>query len=203
MRGSSSVYALVDATCEVVPGDRIAVVGPSGSGKSTLMHLLAGLDEPTSGEVFWPLLGTRETLIPREIGFVFQSPSLLAPLNVLENIELPLLLSGASQAEARSAAMQLLLDMELSEIGEKLPEELSGGQAQRVAVARSLVTRPKLILADEPTGQLDHPTARHLFDVMLTLLAKSDAALVIATHDAAVAERMDRVWEMKHGKLEM
>jgi ABC-type lipoprotein export system ATPase subunit len=202
VRGSSPVHALVDATCEVLPGDRIAVVGPSGSGKSTLMHLMAGLDEPTSGEVSWPLLGIRETLIPREIGFVFQSPSLLSPLNVLENIELPLLLSGASQVEARSAALELLQDMELSEIGEKLPEELSGGQAQRVAVARSLVTRPKLILADEPTGQLDHPTAQHLFDVLLASMAKSDTALVIATHDAAVAGRMDRGWDMEHGKLE-
>jgi len=193
--------ALQHATCRIERGDRIALVGPSGSGKSTLLHLLAALDEPTSGTVRWPALGERETLRPSKISFVFQTESLLAPLTVLENIEVPRLLAGSSADEARNDASEILGALELGALADKLPEEISGGQAQRAAVARSLITRPALILADEPTGQLDHHTAAHLLDLVLRRLEGTDAALVIATHDPFVAGRMKTQWKMEHGVL--
>jgi ABC-type lipoprotein export system ATPase subunit len=134
---------------------------------------------------------------------VFQMPSLLAPLTVVENVEIPLLLGPASAEKARAAALDALDRIGLKSLAEKLPEELSGGQAQRVAVARALATQPKLILADEPTGQLDHPTAQHLFDVLLASLEGTDIAIVVATHDITVAERMHKKWQMQYGILEV
>ncbi|MBF6614127.1 MAG: ATP-binding cassette domain-containing protein [Chloroflexi bacterium] len=201
--GDTTAVALSSATCVVRPGDRIALIGPSGSGKSTLLHLMGGLDTPTSGTLEWPLLGARDTLRPSQVALVFQMPSLLAPLTAVENVELPLLLGGASEKEARTAALDALGRIELEEIADKLPEELSGGQAQRVAVARALAYKPKLILADEPTGQLDHATAGHLFDVWLGALEGTDTALVVATHDLLVANRMHVSWHMQHGTLEV
>src|SRR5712671_5578759 len=195
------VAALQHATCKIVRGDRIALVGPSGSGKSTLLHLLAGLDEPTSGTITWPALGDESALRPTKVSFVFQAESLLAPLTVVENIEVPCLLGGSSADAARDDATQLLADLDLNALADKLPEEISGGQAQRAAVARSLVTRPALILADEPTGQLDHATASHLLDLFERRLEGTDAALVIATHDMSVAKRMKTQWTMEHGIL--
>ena len=200
-RGATRVVALIDATCAVAPGDRIALVGRSGSGKSTLLHLMGGLDTPTSGALTWPVLGPRATLRPTKVALVFQMPSLLPPLTVVENVELPLLLGRADATTARAAALDALMRMELTSIADKLPEELSGGQAQRVALARALAYHPPLILADEPTGQLDHPTAQHLFDVLLAALDGTDSALVIATHDLAIAERMNTLWRMRHGRL--
>ncbi len=200
-QGSTLVPALATATCAVYPGDRIALVGPSGSGKSTLLHLLAGLDTPTSGTLIWPALGERATLRPLKVGFVFQAPSLLAPLTALENVALPLLLAGSTEREAEQQAQAMLEQIQLAEIADKLPEELSGGQAQRVAVARALVTRPALLLADEPTGQLDHATAQRLIDVVLAALNDTPTALVIATHDPLIAARLDHVWRMEHGVL--
>jgi putative ABC transport system ATP-binding protein/lipoprotein-releasing system ATP-binding protein len=187
----------------VVPGDRIAVVGPSGSGKSTLLHLLSELDTPTSGRISWPALGPRTTLRPKKIGFIFQAQSLLAPLTVAENVELSLLLGDIDRARARAAALDMLERMDLGELAEKLPEELSGGQMQRVAWARTLACRPKMILADEPTGQLDHPTAQHLFDTLLAILEDSDTALVVATHDKSIADRLNKKWYLQHGRLEV
>jgi putative ABC transport system ATP-binding protein/lipoprotein-releasing system ATP-binding protein len=202
-RGETEIVALASATCVVAPGDRIALVGPSGSGKSTLLHLMGGLDIPTTGTIIWPALGARETLRPAHVAFVFQTPSLLAPLTVVENVELPLLLGHRPAEAARVAALEALARLELAAIAEKLPEELSGGQAQRVAMARALAYQPRLILADEPTGQLDHPTAQHAFDVLLDTLAGTETALVVATHDLLVAERMHSAWHMRHGFLEV
>jgi putative ABC transport system ATP-binding protein/lipoprotein-releasing system ATP-binding protein len=133
---------------------------------------------------------------------IFQSQSLLAPLTVVENVEIPLLLANVDPQKARKDAINALELMRMTALAEKLPEELSGGQAQRVAVARALAARPRLILADEPTGQLDHPTAQHLFDVLLASLDGTDIAFVVATHDMSVAERMTTVWHMQHGLLE-
>ncbi len=202
-QGATPVVALASATCAIRPGDRIALMGPSGSGKSTLLHLLAGLDTPTSGTLTWPALGDRATLRPQQVGLVFQAPSLLAPLTARENVALPLLLAGTGEQEAQQRAQAILAQIGLAEIADKLPEELSGGQAQRVAVARALVVRPALLLADEPTGQLDHATAQHLLDSLLAALVGTATALVIATHDPLVAARMDRVWHMAHGVLEV
>ena len=203
LQGKTTVEAVESMTCEVVPGDRIAVVGPSGSGKSTLLHLMGGLDTPTKGSIIWPALGGKEDLRPGNVGFVFQTVSLIASLTALENVELPLLLLQVKSSEARTVAFTALENIGLGSIADKLPEELSGGQAQRVAVARALASRPKLILADEPTGQLDHPTAQHLFDVLLASLESSDTALIVATHDSAIAGRMNTVWYIEHGRLEV
>lgn len=201
-RGGRLVPALTSATCQVHPGDRIALVGPSGSGKSTLLHLMGGLDTPTSGTIRWPTLGTRATLRPTRVAFVFQMPSLLAPLSVVENVEIPLLLGGEHPRRARRVALDVLERIGMGALAEKLPEELSGGQAQRVALARALAYRPALILADEPTGQLDHLTAMHLFGALDAALADTATALVVATHDLAVADRMRTIWRMRHGVLE-
>lgn len=203
IQGKTPVNVLASITCAVVPGDRVAVVGPSGSGKSTLLHLIGGIDTPTSGSISWPELGPKRELRPKKIGFVFQMETLLAPLTVVENVELPLLLEDVKPQEARAAALQALRDLELESIADKLPEEISGGQAQRIAVARALSPRPKLILADEPTGQLDHPTAQRLFDVLLTSIEDSDTALVLATHDPAIAGRMRTTWHLLHGRMEV
>jgi ABC-type lipoprotein export system ATPase subunit len=203
IQGKTPVSALESVFCEVIPGDRIAVVGPSGSGKSTLLHIMGGIDTPTKGYISWPSLGKKETLRPRKVGFVFQAMSLLAPLTAVENAELPLLLAGEKPSEARNAAFKALSDVGLDAVSDKLPDELSGGQAQRVAVARALSSHPRLFLADEPTGQLDHPTAEHLFDVLLDSLKLTNTALVVATHDLAIAERMDTIWLVEHGRLEV
>jgi len=199
-RGESTIAALVSATFRIMPGDRIAIVGPSGCGKSTLLHLIGGLDSPTSGTIVWPALGRAEDLRPQQVALVFQAPSLLPPLTVVENVELPLLL-GRESSEARAAAEAALALFGLADLKDKLPEELSGGQAQRVSLARALSARPRLLLADEPTGQLDRATAMPMIDALLRSIDHT-TALVIATHDLAVAERMDGIWRMRHGMLE-
>jgi ABC-type lipoprotein export system ATPase subunit len=203
LQGKIPVQVLTSITCAVVPGNRIAVVGPSGSGKSTLLHLMGGLDTPTSGSISWPELGPKRDLRPKKIGFIFQTESLLAPLTVVENVELPLLLGDVKPIEARAAAIKALKDIDLETIADKLPEELSGGQAQRVAVARALSSRPKIILADEPTGQLDHPTAQRLFDVLLASIENSETTLIVATHDPAIAGWLRTTWHLQHGRLDV
>jgi putative ABC transport system ATP-binding protein/lipoprotein-releasing system ATP-binding protein len=199
-RGDKTIEALAPATCRVRAGDRIAVVGPSGSGKSTLVHLLAGLEAPSAGEIRWPLWGGADGLRRGKVAVVFQSPSLMPALSAIENVELPLILAGDCD-NARGTAMHALARIGLAELAEKLPEELSGGQGQRVAMARAMAVRPQLFLADEPTGQLDQSTGKALIDFLLEWLAGSRTALVIATHDPAIAERMTDVWRMDHGRL--
>ena len=199
--GPNAVVAVHGATCEVQPGDRIALMGPSGSGKTTLLHLMAGLDEPTVGTVSWPALGSRQELTPGPLAIVFQAPSLLPPLDVLENVALPLLLQGRGRTEAMAKARLALDRLDLGELAAKLPEELSGGQAQRVAVARVLAGEPRLILADEPTGQLDQHTGTQVIDELIGAATELGAALVINTHDPAVANRFLLRWEMADGRL--
>jgi ABC-type lipoprotein export system ATPase subunit len=199
-QGGVSVAAIVSATFRVHEGDRVALVGRSGSGKSTLLHLMAGLDVPTSGTVRWPALGAAGTLLPGKISLVFQAPSLLEPLTVSENVALPLLMANAACDIARAVADSLAA-FGLEHLALKLPEELSGGQMQRVAMARALAGNPSVILADEPTGQLDQPTGSALLDALVAHLAGTQTALVVATHDPAVAGRMERVWQIEHGTL--
>jgi lipoprotein-releasing system ATP-binding protein len=199
-RGDRIFEALAPTTCRVTAGDRIALMGPSGSGKSTLVHLMAGLDQPSAGEIRWPMLRDPEALRPGKVAVVFQSPSLMPALSVVENVELPLIL-GSAPGDTHRVAMDALARVGLAELAEKLPEELSGGQAQRVAMARAMAARPRLFLADEPTGQLDQSTGKALIDCLLEWLAGSRTALVIATHDPAVAGRMADVWRMDHGHL--
>jgi ABC-type lipoprotein export system ATPase subunit len=196
--GRSTVLSDID--CEIISGARIALIGPSGCGKTTLLHILGGLDKPTIGTIEWPGLGPFEDLRPRQIGFVFQSPSLFPALTAAQNVDLPAVLAG-EDVGANGTAGALLELLDLTELANKLPEELSGGQAQRVAMARALALGPKLLLADEPTGQLDSITARHLLDVVLDRLKGTDLALVVATHDEDVAARMATRWTMDHGRL--
>lgn len=199
--GRAAVVAVHGTSCEVRAGDCIALAGPSGSGKSTLLHMLAGLERPTSGTVSWPGIGPVEALRPGPVGVVFQGPSLLGPLDVVENVTLPLLLAGVARAEADDRAHALLGRLDLEGLARQLPEELSGGQAQRVAIARALVTRPQLVLADEPSGQLDHAAAAVVLGVLLEAVAGSGAALVVSTHDRRIAGRLPVQWSMADGRL--
>lgn len=199
--GQAATVALQPTDCEVEPAARVALVGPSGSGKSTLLHLMAGLDEPTVGTVFWPAIGDRAALRPGPVAVIFQGPSLLPPLTIEENVALPLVLGGATDSAARAAARAALERLDLLALREKLPEEISGGQEQRVAVARALAGNPVLILADEPTGQLDQASGAAVVDVLLAAAEHAGAALVVATHDRAVARRLPVRWELRSGKL--
>jgi ABC-type lipoprotein export system ATPase subunit len=190
-----------DVTITVPPGARIAVTGPSGSGKSTLVHLLAGLEKPTTGTVAWPGLTDGDARPAHDIGLVFQGPSLLPALSVIENVALPLLLQGVDDVDARERARDALDDLDLVSLADMLPEEISGGQAQRVAIARVLAMAPRLIMADEPTGQLDHRSAEHVVDVLVEAADRLGAALVIATHDLAVVRRLPARWLMRDGTV--
>jgi putative ABC transport system ATP-binding protein/lipoprotein-releasing system ATP-binding protein len=199
--GQTATVALQPTDCVVDPGDRLALVGPSGSGKSTLLHLMAGLEQPTVGSVSWPAIGDRGALRPGPVAVIFQGPSLLAPLTVRENVALPLILGGMRDEQAHAAAGEALGLLDLAALRDKLPEEISGGQAQRVAVARALAGEPALILADEPTGQLDRASGAIVVDVLLAAAAHAGAALVVATHDLTVAARLTEVWRLSSGRL--
>jgi ABC-type lipoprotein export system ATPase subunit len=194
--GPGAVVAVAYASFEIRQGDRIALTGPSGSGKTSLLHLIAALDQPSGGVIEWPALGGPEDLRPGPVAIAFQGPSLLPPLTVAENVALPVLLAGGTEAEAEAAAYPLIDRLGLSDVASKLPEEISGGQTQRAGMARALMGEPQLILADEPTGQLDRGSALQLIEVLLQQAEATKAALVVATHDTAVAERLPQRWTM-------
>jgi ABC-type lipoprotein export system ATPase subunit len=200
-RGTAAVVAVFGVTCELRAGEQVSLTGPSGSGKTTLLHLFAGLDVPTTGTVDWPALGSIDELRPGPIAVVFQGPSLLSPLDIVENVALPLMLQGVDRKTARSQANAALARLDLESLSCKLPEELSGGQAQRVAVARVLASRPRLILADEPTGQLDHASGKLVIDALIEAATATGAALIINTHDREIADRFDERWSMSGGRL--
>ncbi len=204
--GSTAVVAVHGATGFVPALARIALVGPSGSGKSTLLHLLAGLERPTTGTVTWPGLAgttTRTGLAIAGVAVVFQGPSLVLTLNILENVLVPLQLSGVRAADAEERAQVALDAVGVLDLADRLPDFLSGGQAQRVAIARALAVEPQLILADEPTGQLDGATGAHVIDVLIEAADRVHAALVVTTHDHRVADRLQRRWVMREGRLHM
>lgn len=200
-RGHTIVNALTGVSCSVLAQERIVITGASGSGKSTLLHVMAGLQPATSGRISWPALGSSPKGRPAAAGIVFQSPSLLAPLNVVENVELPLLLAGRDPQAARQRAVEALTELQLGSFSRHLPEELSGGQAQRVAVARVMATRPQLVLADEPTGQLDHATADQVLSLLIATCDVIGAALVLSTHDERVARLFHHRWTISDGQL--
>jgi putative ABC transport system ATP-binding protein len=200
-RGGVDVAAVRSVDCAVDEGTQVSLTGPSGSGKSTLLHLLAGLDSPTAGSVAWPGLGGPPHERPGVIGLVFQGPSLIPALDVLENIALPLLLGGVDEDDAMALGRAALDRLDLGVLARKLPEEISGGQAQRVALARVLAGRPRLVLADEPTGQLDHDTGDGVISVLLETVAELGAALVVSTHDLRVAARLTHRWRIEDGRL--
>jgi ABC-type lipoprotein export system ATPase subunit len=198
--GPQEVRAVDGVTCAIRRSARIALTGTSGSGKSTLLHLFAGLDRPTSGSLRWPALGD-QALRPGPVAMIFQAPSLIAPLNVIENVELPLLLLGVDRAAARADAFDALSRLGLTSLATRLPEDISGGQEQRVAVARALVAVPMLIVADEPTAQLDTQNARAVVRALLDVARSTGAALVVATHDERIAADLDVQWHMSDGRL--
>lgn len=201
--------AVLDGTAlEVAAGEVVAIVGESGTGKSTLLNLIAGLDLPDAGAVrvggtdLAALSDDARTELRRvRLGFVFQSFLVLPHLSVLQNVELPLVLAGMAPAERAARAQELLDAVGLGARTASMPRELSGGELQRVAVARALVHRPVLVLADEPTGNLDPDTAGLVLDTLLAELRSRGAAGVIVTHSAAAAARADRRLLLEHGRL--
>ena len=204
--GANELVILQDISLEVMPGEAVAVVGASGSGKSTLLGLLAGLDTPTSGRVRLDgvnLVGLdedgRAALRARLLGFVFQSFQLLPALNALENVMLPLEL--AREPGAADAAERMLARVGLAERLRHYPKTLSGGEQQRVALARAFVTRPKLLLADEPTGNLDAATGAGVIDLMFEMNAEARTTLVLVTHDEAIASRCARKIRLVAGRI--
>jgi putative ABC transport system ATP-binding protein len=185
----------------------VAVMGPSGCGKSTLLHLLGGLDSPTSGQVYvnGARIDTmkeaqRALLRRRQIGFVFQTFNLIGNLTVADNIELPALMAGLSSGEARRRRERLLAELGLGDKAQVVPAQLSGGQRQRVALARALINRPAILLADEPTGNLDSRSAAEVLDLVRQSHGEGQTILLV-THDANVASIADRVVHMKDGRI--
>lgn len=203
VQGRVAIHAVRQATCTIQPGDHIGLMGRSGSGKSTLLHLLGALDTPDAGTISWPHLPKGTSLRPSYVTDIFQGPSLLPALDVFDNVCLPLILAGLDQAAARGAVRTMLERFGIASLADAQPEELSGGQAQRVGIARALVVRPRLILADEPTGQLDRETASHTISTLIEVASEIGAALVVSTHDPRVAALLPICWQMHDGVLDI
>jgi len=202
--GTLTILAEVDL--QIAAGETVAIVGASGAGKSTLLALLAGLDEPSAGRVW--LNGSELTALDedgraavraRHVGFVFQSFHLVPSLTAIENVMLPLELAGLPNA--RSAAAEVLAQVNLSPRREHYPRQLSGGEQQRVAIARAFVTRPALLFADEPTGNLDSVTGERIIDLLFDLNKATHTTLVVVTHDQAIAQRCSRIIRIEAGRL--
>ena len=205
--GGRDLTILDGIDLSIAAGEFVAVLGPSGSGKSTLLALMAGLDRPTSGEILFdgrPIHALSEDALARlrraELGFVFQSFQLLGNLTARENVLLPLELLNAADAGPR--ADELLADVGLRDRGHHYPTQLSGGEQQRVALARAFATRPPILLADEPTGNLDGATGRKVLEILLGLRERHGTTMVLVTHDPAVAALADRRIHLRDGRIE-
>lgn len=206
-RRFGNLDALLPTTLRVRTGERLAIMGPSGCGKSTLLNLLGALDRPTSGRVVFS--GKALTYSDREVtelhrhgvGFIFQGFALIASLTAIENVELTLVARSEDARIRLKTAARLLQDVGLEHAGSRYPEELSGGQRQRVAIARALAHQPRLLLADEPTGNLDQTNSEAITELLIARTKETGSALVVVTHDPRVATRMDRVLHMRDGVI--
>ena len=204
--GDTEVEALKSSNVDIEEGEFVAVMGPSGSGKSTLMNMIGALDTPTSGEVFIDdekASGLSEDelalLRSRKIGFIFQQFNLIPTMNATENVALPMLFRGVSKSERNKKAEEILVDVGLGDRLHHMPSELSGGQRQRVSIARSLANNPDIILADEPTGNLDSETGKKIMD-LLTDLNDEGKTIIMVTHDENDAEYADRIIKIVDGE---
>lgn len=211
VKGDSKLQIVKGVSFDLMRGDCVAIMGASGAGKSTLLHLLGGLDRPTSGDLYfgnklvnvWKMSDEALSKFRNEnLGFIFQFHYLLPEFTALENVMMPVLIGGGSRSEAMSRAKELLQYVGLRERMEHRPAELSGGEQQRVAIARSVMMRPKLILADEMTGNLDSENSRRVIDLLLDLNRELGIAILLVTHDHDVASRMKKVLTMKDGKIQ-
>ncbi len=207
-QGDVALDVLRGVDFTLAAGEIVALVGPSGSGKSTLLHSAGLLERPDSGEVFvcgTPTLrlgdAARTAIRRREVGFVYQFHHLLPEFSALENVAMPLLVAGVSPGKARGRAEEMLVRVGLSHRLSHRPGKLSGGEQQRVAIARALVPQPRVLLADEPTGNLDVHTSEDVFSLLLGLVRETGLAALIATHNPDLAARMDRVAELEEGRL--
>jgi putative ABC transport system ATP-binding protein len=207
--GKTEVAALSDVEFTIARGEFAALVGPSGSGKSTLLNLLGGLDQPTAGEITVNGLALQKTSAQElvryrreRVGFVFQSFNLLPTFNAVENVESPMMLAEIPKRERRERALQLLETVGLAPRTLHRPNELSGGEKQRVAIARALANRPLLLLADEPTGNLDSKTGLAVLDLLCHLVKAQGLTLIMVTHDPEVAARADRILHLRDGRIQ-
>lgn len=207
--GELKTNVLSDVNLSVQKGDRIAIIGSSGSGKSTLLHLLGGLEKPTSGsikvhgqDINRLSVKTLSQLRNQSLGFVYQFHHLLPEFSAVENVAIPLIIGGTKPKKAEQQAKDLLIKVGLSHRLVHKPSELSGGERQRAALARALITQPDCLLADEPTGNLDHRTAQGIFDLILELNESLGTALVIVTHDIELASKMGKMLTLKDGRLD-
>jgi len=207
--GSGQVTVLDAVDFSVAPAEMVAIVGASGSGKSTLMHLLAGLDRPTQGKVLFngeDITGWSASKLAQwrnqNLGFVYQFHHLLPEFNALENVAMPLLISGCDKATASRRATELLRRVGLEQRMYHRPAQLSGGERQRVAIARAFANQPKLIIADEPTGNLDGETAESVYQLMLELNREQQTAFIIVTHDEHLAAQLQRTERLQRGHLQ-
>lgn len=205
--GDVEFDAIFDISLDINKGGFVAIVGPSGSGKSTLMHIIGLLDSPTSGKVYLNGKDVSSTtqegqaaLRNKHIGFVFQSYNLLARTSSLDNVEMPLVYAGLGSNKRRQRALEVLKLVDLEDKVDNLPSQLSGGQQQRVAIARALVNSPDLILADEPTGNLDSRSGQEILDLLIDLNKKGNT-VVLVTHDLSIASKAKRIIELKDGKV--
>ncbi|TKF33764.1 lipoprotein-releasing ABC transporter ATP-binding protein LolD [Enterovibrio norvegicus] len=206
--GELETHVLKGVSFSINKGELVAIVGASGSGKSTLLHILGALDSLTSGDVQFEgkdLVNMRAsdqaTLRNQNIGFIYQFHHLLADFTAIENVAMPLLIGGEKPAEAKRRALEILDAVGMAHRGEHRPSELSGGERQRVAIARAVVNRPALVLADEPTGNLDHKTALDIYDLMRQLNKEFNTAFLVVTHDQELAGKMDRQLSMLDGQF--